>query len=176
MTWEGTSPAVERIRDALIPHASAGALRVVLQQLALHEEGRAVGTHEVIDTIVDVGGNLVVVPIADTVRADPGSCAALDRALAHLRTDLEAGPGTAVDSLEVIIDADSTRRVRFTLSVEVSPEEVAGRPPHPALHDGRHHIVHHAPSLEDLRDRLAAPPPGMLQRLRGMVGGRRAAH
>ncbi|MGO1504998.1 MAG: hypothetical protein ACTHWV_08570, partial [Brachybacterium sp.] len=58
VTWDGSSPAVELIRDAVFPHVSAGALRVVLQQLALRDEGGAAGTHEVIDAIVDVGGNL----------------------------------------------------------------------------------------------------------------------
>lgn len=175
MTWDGSSPAVELIRDAVFPHVSAGALRVVLQQLALRDEGGAAGTHEVIDAIVDVGGNLVVMPIAEAVRADPESSSALDAALARLREELSADLGTRVDSLEVIMNADTTRRVRFMLSVDVSPEEVTGRPPHPALHDGRHHISHHAPALDELRDRMATPPPGLLQRVRGVLSGWRRA-
>lgn len=175
VTWNGSSAAVELIRDAVIPHASAGALRVVLQQLALRDEDGAAGIHEVIDAIVDVGGNLVVMPIAGTVRADPHSSSALDTALARLREDLVSDLGSSVDSLEVIMNADTTQRVRCMLSVDVSPEEVAGRPPHPALHDGRHHISHHAPALDELRDRLTAPAPGLLQRIRGVLNGWRRA-
>lgn len=175
VTWNGSSAAVELIRDAVIPHTSAGALRVVLQQLALRDAGGAAGSHEVIDAIVDVGGNLVVMPIAGAVRADPDSSAALDAALARLREDLVSDLGSSVDSLEVIMNADTTRQVRCTLSVDVSPEEVAGRPPHPALHDGRHHISHHAPALDELRDRMAAPAPGLLQRIRGVLNGWRRA-
>lgn len=173
VTWDGTSPAVESIRDAVIEHTAAGALRLVLQRLTLHREGRPAGTHEVIDAIVDVGGNLVVMPLAETVRADPASSSALDTGFARLRADLEADLGTTVDSLEVITNADGTRQVRFVLSVDVSPEEVTGRPPHPAVHDGRHHISHHAPALDDLRDRMAGPPPGLLRRLRDRLAGLR---
>lgn len=176
VTWTSSPSAVAQIRDALIVHSSAGALRLVLQQLTLRDQGRDVGTHEVIDGIVDVHGNLVVVPIAAAVRADPAASAALDAALARLRAEISAELGAAPDSLEVVIDADRTRRVHVVRSVEVSPAEVTGPPPHPALHDGRHHIVHHAPALDELRDRLAPPPPGLLARLRGVLarGARRA--
>lgn len=157
------------IRDALIVHSSAGALRLVLQQLTLRDQGAAVGSHEVIDGIVDVEGNLVVVPLAEAVRADPAASSALDAALARLRAEISAVLGSAPDSLEVVIDADRTRRVLVVLTMEISPADVTGPPPHPALHDGRHHIVHHAPALDELRDRMAPPPPGLLAWLRGVL-------
>lgn len=157
------------IRDALIVHSSAGALRLVLQQLTLREHGDVVGSHEVIDGIVDVDGNLVVMPLAEAVRADPATSTALDAALVRLRGEISAELGSAPDSLEVVIDADRTRRVLVVLTMEVSPADVTGPPPHPALHDGRHHIVHHAPALDELRDRMAPPPPGLLARLRGVL-------
>ncbi|MGO1228079.1 MAG: hypothetical protein ACTMII_01865 [Brachybacterium sp.] len=170
MTWTGSRSVLAEIRDALIVHSTAGTLRLVLQQLTLRDQGRAVGSHEVIDGIIDVDGNLVVVPIGEAVRADPAASAALDAALARLRAEILAELGAAPDSLEVVMDADRTRRVRIVRSLEVSPAGVVGPPPHPALHDGRHHIVHHAPALDELRDRLAPPPPGLLARLRAVLG------
>ena len=169
VTWTSSPSAVSAIRDALIVHSSAGALRLVLQQLTLRDQGAAVGSHEVIDGIVDVEGNLVVVPLAEAVRADPAASSALDAALARLRAEISAALGSAPDSLEVVIDADRTRRVLVVLTMEISPADVTGPPPHPALHDGRHHIVHHAPALDELRDRMAPPPPGLLARLRGVL-------
>ena len=173
--WTGSPSAVAAIRDALIVHSSAGALRLVLQQLTLRERGEVVGSHEVIDGVIDVDGNLVVVPIAESVRADPDTSAALDAALARLRAEISAELGAVPDSLEVVIDADRTRRVLVVPSFDVSPARVTGPPPHPALHDGRHHIVHHAPALDELRDRLAPPSPGLLARLRDALarGARR---
>lgn len=169
VTWTSSPSAVVAIRDALIVHSSAGALRLVLQQLTLREHGDVVGSHEVIDGIVDVDGNLVVMPLAEAVRADPATSTALDAALVRLRGEISAELGSAPDSLEVVIDADRTRRVLVVLTMEVSPADVTGPPPHPALHDGRHHIVHHAPALDELRDRMAPPPPGLLARLRGVL-------
>lgn len=165
VAWDGTSPAVATIRDILVAQASAGALRLVLQQLTLREQGREAGLHESMDAIADVGGNLVTVPIGEAVRADPTTSARLDAALAQLRAALAEDLGTAVDSLEVIADADGMRRVMLVLTVEVSPQELAAGTAHRALHGGAHHIVHHAPALDDLRDRLAAPAPGPLRGL-----------
>lgn len=165
MTWDGSSPAVDRIRDVLVAHTPAGGLRLVLQQLTLRAHGREAGRHESIDSIVDVEGNLVVVPIAASVREDPTISARLDSALDDLRAAIAADLGTEVDSLEVIADADGARRVMVVLSVEVAPEEIAAGSTHPAIHDGVHHISHHAPALDDLRDRLAGPERGGLRRL-----------
>ncbi|GAA4529136.1 hypothetical protein GCM10023160_27870 [Brachybacterium paraconglomeratum] len=162
---------MKEIRDALIVHSPAGALRLVLQQLTLRDQGAVVGRHEVIDVIVDVEGNLVVVPLAEAVRADPAASSVLDAALARLRAEISAELGSAPDSLEVVIDADRTRRVHVVPSVQVTPADATGPPPHPELRDGRHHIVHYAPVLDELRDRLSPPPPGLLARLRGMLGG-----
>lgn len=172
VAWDGTSPAVTTIRDLLVAQASAGALRLVLQQLTLHEQGRRAGTHESMDAIIDVGGNLVAVPIAEAVRADPATSARLDAALTQLRAAIAEELGTGVDSLEVIADADGTRRVMLVLSVEVSPQELADGAVHPALHGGAHHISHHAPVLDDLRDRVTAPAPGRLRQLWDAVRGR----
>lgn len=165
MTWDGSSPAVDRICDVLVTHTPAGGLRLVLQQLTLHTHGRDAGRHESIDSIVDVEGNLVVVPLVAAVREDPAISARLDSALGELRAAITADLGSDVDSLEVIADADGSRRVMVVLSVEVAPEEIAAGSTHPALHDGVHHISHHAPALEDLRDRLAGPERGVLRRL-----------
>ena len=170
VTWDGTSAAVGTIRDLLVVQASTGVLRLVLQQLTLREHGREVGVHESMDAIVDVGGNLVVVPIGRSVRADPAVSARLDAALAQLRDELRADLGAPVDSLEMVSDADGTRRVMLLLHAEVSPQEIADGT-HPALHGGAFHIRHHAPALEDLRDRLSAPPPGLMERLRARVRG-----
>lgn len=164
MTWDGSPQAVAAIREVLIEHASTGTLRLVLQQLTLHEEGREAGRHETIDAISDVGGNLVTIPLAATVRADAGSSTRLDAALAQLRADIAAELEVAVDSLEVILDADGRQAVHIALTVEVSPQDVADGSVHPALHDGAHHIAHQSHALDDLRDRMAQAPTGPLRR------------
>src|SRR5690625_1649536 len=61
--WDGESSAVQDLRDLLVPLAPEGALRIVLQRLALHESSRPVGEHEVLDVVADVEGNLVSVPL-----------------------------------------------------------------------------------------------------------------
>ena len=162
--WDGSPRAVARLREAVMPHAAVGVLRVVLQQLVLHEEGREAGRHEVIDEIVDVGGNLVASPMRESVRADPAASVALDGALAQLRADISAELHATVDSLEVVLDRDGRHEVRLLLSAEVSPRELAEGPAPEALHDGDHHIRHQSPALEELRDRLAVPS-GPLRRV-----------
>lgn len=167
MSWDGSPRAVARLRDAVMPHAPAGVLRVVLQQLALHEEGREVGRHEVIDAILDVGGNLVAVSMLESVRADAAASAALDGALAQLRADIAEELHAAPDSLEAVLDGDGGREVRLMLAAEISPGELAQRPAPDLLHDGDFHVRHGAPALDDLRDRLAAPPTCRLRRVLG---------
>ncbi len=164
VTWTGSPRTVQAIRDLLIVHASPGVLRLVLQQLTLREDGRAVGRHEIIDAVSDVGGNLVSIPIVAAVRADPTASSQLDAALAALRADIAAQIGSEVDSLEVITTADGRREARFTACVEVSPEDLERRPAHPALHGGPHQITHQAPELDALRDLLAEPEHGRLRR------------
>lgn len=176
VAWAGRSPAVVAIRDAVIGHVPTGSLRLVLQQLALHEQGRPVGTHESIDTILDVHGNLVSMSIVDAVRADETSSQRLDRALAALRAEVVADLEAEVDSLELVADVDGTRRVMVVLSADVSPKEVSGPFRHRAVHDGTHHITHHAPELDELRDRVSAPEPSRLRRLcRLLTAGPRRA-
>jgi hypothetical protein len=180
VTWDGSSRAVDEIRDLVIGHASAGTLRIILQQLTLREGGRAVGVHEVIDAVTDVGGNLVTIPLIEAVRADVESSTRLDAAIARLRADIAADVEAEVDGLEVVLDGDRRRQVRIVLALEISPEDVSGGHVHPALHDGAHHIHHHAPVLDDLRDRLSGPPPSMPRRVwdalreqaRGWIGPR----
>lgn len=167
VAWEGTSSALAEIRDVLIRHDSTGALRIVLQQLLLREDGREVGRHEVIDVVTDVDGNLVALPIAAFVRAEESDSARLDAALARLREDISAqargsaGTVEPLDSLEVILDGDGQERVRTATGLRIAPEQLRG---HPALHGGAHHIHHDAPALDELRDRLAGPPSNLLQR------------
>ncbi|MCZ4325312.1 MULTISPECIES: hypothetical protein [Brachybacterium] len=167
--WDSSPRAVARVRDAVVGHAATGTLRLVLQQLALHEEGREAGVHEVIDAIVDVGGNLVAYPVREAVRADAAASAALDGALAQLRADIAEELTSAVDSLEVVLDRDGRREVRLLLQVEVSPGELEDDPAPAALHDGDFHIHHHAPALDDLRDRVAEPAPSPLRRVLGRM-------
>ncbi|MGP9538206.1 hypothetical protein ACT3SP_09340 [Brachybacterium sp. AOP43-C2-M15] len=164
VTWDGRSTAVGALRDVLVEHAPTGALRLVLQRLALHEQGRPAGTHESIDAILDVHGNLVSMSIAAAVRSDPSSSARFERAVSTLRADVAADLEAEADSLEVVLDADGTQRVMVMLSADVSPQEVAERSHPRALHGGPHHITHHAPALDELRDRLAAPSPGPMRR------------
>src|SRR5690625_1962211 len=76
--WDGESSAVQDLRDLLVPLAPEGALRIVLQRLALHESSRPVGEHEVLDVVADVEGNLVSVPLRGRVREDPPLARALD--------------------------------------------------------------------------------------------------
>lgn len=163
--WDGASSAVDDLRELLVALAPEGALRVILQRVALHEQGRAVGEHEVIDVIADVEGNLVSVPLTGRVRSDPPLARALDEAVDRLRHDIARSGVEEVDSIEVILDTDGRDQVRIAIGLDVTPAEVADRPPHPAVHDGAHHITHYAPVLDDLRDRLAEPPPGPVRRL-----------
>ena len=53
--WDGESSAVQDLRDLLVPLAPEGALRIVLQRLALHESSRPVGEHEVVDVVAGGG-------------------------------------------------------------------------------------------------------------------------
>ena len=93
----------------------------------------------------------------------------LDGALAQLRADIAEELTSAVDSLEVVLDRDGRREVRLLLQVEVSPGELEDDPAPAALHDGDFHIHHHAPALDDLRDRVAAPAPSPLRRVLGRM-------
>lgn len=176
--WDSSPRAVARVRDAVVEHAATGALRLVVQQLTLHEEGQQAGVHEVIDVILDVGGNLVTYSVRDAVRADASSSAALDGALAQLRADIAEELTTTPDSLEVVLDRDGRCEVRLLLEVEVSPTEVAEPVAPDALHDGDFHILHFSPALDDLRDRVAEPPTNPLRRvldsLRERLTARRA--
>ncbi|MFC7376118.1 hypothetical protein ACFQRD_12655 [Brachybacterium sp. GCM10030268] len=171
VTWDGSSRAVAMIRDLVTPHSSEGTLRIVVQQVTVREQGRESGIHEVIDAITDVGGNLVSIPLTASVRGDEPTSARLDTAIERLRADIAADLAVAVDSLEVVLDGDGAHQVRVAFAVEVSAGELTTRSAHPALHDGAHHIVHHAPALEELRDRLAGPPPGPLRRALEAVRG-----
>ena len=105
----------------------------------------------------------------EAVRADAAASAALDGALAQLRADIAEELTSAVDSLEVVLDRDGRREVRLLLQVEVSPGELEDDPAPAALHDGDFHIHHHAPALDDLRDRVAAPSPSPLRRVLGRM-------
>src|SRR5690625_5826369 len=84
--WDGESSAVQDLRDLLVPLAPEGALRIVLQRLALHESSRPVGEHEVLDVVADVEGNLVSVPLRGRVREDPPLARALDRKSTRLNS------------------------------------------------------------------------------------------
>lgn len=163
--WNGDTPAVGDLREMLVLLAPEGALRVIFQRLSLREQGRLVGEHEVIDVIADVEGNLVSVPLTGRVRADPPLARALDEAADRLRGDIAASGADGVDSIEVVLDADGTRQVYIATGLDVTPAEAEERPPHPAVHNGAHHITHYAPVLDDLRDRLAEPPAGPMRRL-----------
>lgn len=163
--WDGASSAVDDLREMLVALAPEGALRVILQRVALHEQGRPVGEHEVIDVVADVEGNLVSVPLTGRVRADPPLARALDDAVDRLRRDIAGSGAEGVDSVEVILDADGRGQVQIAVGLDVTPAEAEDRPPHPAVHNGAHHITHYAPVLDDLRDRLAEPPAGTVRRL-----------
>lgn len=170
VTWDGVTPAVETIHELLWRFTTSGALRVALQQIRLTPDpdggqdspGDSPGVHETIDEIADVGGNLVSLPLRDAVRADAEISAQLDAALARLWADVAADLGQSPDMLSVLLDADGQRLVYVTFDVAVTARELAERPQHPALHGGAHHIAHHAPALEDLRDRLAPPEPSRI--------------
>lgn len=169
--WGGESSAVQDLRGLLVALAPEGALRIVLQRLALHESSRPVGEHEVLDVVADVEGNLVSVPLTGRVREDPHLAEALDEAVTRLRHDVLASGAEGLDSLEVILDADGNQQVRIAFGLDVTPAEAEGSPPHPAVHGGAHHITQHAPALDELRDRLAEPGPGPLRRIwRTLIG------
>lgn len=170
--WDGQSSGVQDLRDLLVALAPEGAVRIVLQRLALHEGSRPVGELEIIDAVTDVGGNLVSVPLRGRVREDPLLARALDEAVTRLRHDVLAGGAEGLDSLEVILDADGGQQVRIAVGLDVTPAEAEGSPPHPAVHGGAHHITQHAPALDELRDRLAGPQPGPLRRIKRMLTGR----
>lgn len=163
--WQGRSAAVAQLRAVLTPCAPSGMLRLVVQRLSLCEQGAQVGEHEVIASVADVDGNLVAVPLRESVRAEQDRADAVDAALAQLRQDLaEDGLGD-VGSLEVIMDADGTDQVRIVRDLRVSPRDLYDGDPRDAVHDGDHHIARHAPALEDLRDRLAEQSTTPLQRV-----------
>lgn len=163
--WDGPSAARAEARRLLTQPPVEGSLRVIIQQLALHEQGRPAGRHELIDLVLDVGGNLVALPVRDVLRAGEQGSAGLDAMLEVLRADVTADLGAAPDSLELVVDADGTVRVLVELESEVAAAELAADPRHPALHGGAFHIAHHAPGLEDLRDRLAGAPTGPVGRV-----------
>lgn len=163
--WDGRSAARAEARR-LLSHAPVdGALRLVIQQLRLQEQGSEVGRHELIDLVLDVGGNLVALHVRDMLREGTAGPAGLDAMLDVLRADVTADLGTEPDSLELVVDADGEVRVLVVLECEVTPAEIEADPRHPALHGGAYHIAQDAPGLEDLRDRLAAPRQGVLARL-----------
>lgn len=174
--WGGTSPAGEELRALLVSLAPEGALRLIVQRLALHEHGRHVGEHEVIDSVADVEGNLVSVPLGGRVQADPPLAEAVEEAVARLRQDVLGSGVEGVDSLEVILDADGSQQVRIAVGLDVTPAEAEGSPPHPAVHSGAHHIRQHAPALDELRDRLAGPEPGVLRRIWDWLARRVPGH
>lgn len=163
--WQGRSASVARLREVLIPCAPSGMLRLVVQRLALTEKGTPAGEHEVISSVADVDGNLVAVPLRESVRADRGRAHAIDAAIAQLRQDLVADGTGDVDSLEIIVDADGTEQVRIARDLEVSPRDLYDGDPSDVVHDGDHHIARHAPALEDLRDRLAEQSSSPLRRV-----------
>ncbi|HJB09008.1 MAG TPA: hypothetical protein H9786_00525 [Candidatus Brachybacterium merdavium] len=173
--WDGESSAVQDLRDLLVPLAPEGALRIVLQRLALHESSRPVGEHEVLDVVADVEGNLVSVPLRGRVREDPPLARALDETVTRLRHDVLDSGAEGLDSLEVILDADGSQQVRIAFGLDVTPAEAEGSPLHPAVHGGAHHITQHAPVLDELRDRLAGPQPGPLRRIWCTLTGRARA-
>ena len=140
--WDGESSAVQDLRDLLVPLAPEGALRIVLQRLALHEH-----EHEVLDVVADVEGNLVSVPLRGRVREDPPLARALDETVTRLRHDVLDSGAEGLDSLEVILDADGSQQVRIAFGLDVTPAEAEGSPLHPAVHGGAHHITQHAPVL-----------------------------
>ncbi|MGY5765742.1 hypothetical protein ACXET9_11125 [Brachybacterium sp. DNPG3] len=170
--WDGLSPACDVLRDLLQPVAPSGTLRLVVQRLRLREPA---GEHEIIDAIVDVDGNLVAIALREAVRADAESARGLDAALATLRADIEEGPDgiRGVEGLEVVLDADGRTAVGLAFDLDLSADEIASTGSHPALHDGAHHVRHSAPQLEDLRERLAPPEPGVLRRLWEALRARR---
>jgi hypothetical protein len=174
VTWDGSPRALARVREAVVDHAPTGTLRLVLQQLTLHEAGREAGRHEIIDAIVDVGGNLVPFPMRESVRADAASASALDGALAQLRADILAELSATPDSIEIVLDRDGRREVRLLLAVEVSPRELEDGSQPEALHDGAFHVRHRSPALDDLRDRVAEPSTNPLRRVLGRLRGRDA--
>lgn len=167
--WDGRSPATAALAALLGTVAPEGTLRLVIQRLALHEHGERRGTRHVADAITDVGGNLVVIPLRERVLAEPALAerltAAMDRLQADVDAELHLPGGAGADSLEVVLDADGERRVTLGLGIEVTPQEADALPPHPAVHDGAHHIAYDAPALDELRDRLRPPEPGLLARL-----------
>src|SRR5699024_2171601 len=63
-------------------------------------------------------------------------------------------------------------QVRIAFGLDVTREEAEGSPAHPAVHGGGHHITQHAPALDELRDRLTGPGPGLLRRIRQSIGAR----
>lgn len=162
--WEGRSTAVGLLRELLTPCAPSGMLRLVVQRLSLVEHGRPAGEHEVISSVADVDGNLVAVPLRESVRADRDRADAVDAAIAKLRQDLAADGLIDVAGLEVIIDADGTEQVRIARDLTVAPRDLRDGDPFDAVHDGDHHIARHAPVLEDLRDRLAEQSTSTLRR------------
>src|SRR5699024_3947585 len=93
-------------------------------------------------------------------------------AVARLRHDVLSSGAQGVDSLEVVLDADGAGQVRIAFGLDVTREEAAGSPAHPAVHGGGHHITPHAPELDELRERLTGPGPGLLRRIRESIGAR----
>src|SRR5690625_439541 len=152
--WDGESSAVQDLRDLLVPLAPEGAVRIVLQRLALHESSRPVGEHEVLDVVADVEGNLVSVPLRGRVREDPPLARALDETVTRLRHDVLDSGAEGLDSLEVILDADGSQQVRIAFGLDVTPAEAEGSPLHPAVHGGAHHITQHAPVLRSEERRV----------------------
>lgn len=164
---------LDDLRQALEAVAPPRVLRFVLQRLVLVDSGRPAGIHDVVDAILDGGGNLLSLSLRDAIAADPATAVQVESARGRVDAWLDAHDAAARESTEIVLDADGGHEVRVAFDLDVAPGARGGHPTHPALHDGTYHVTHRAPDLDALRDRVLAaqerPLPRWMRRVRSAI-------
>lgn len=148
--------ALDALRIALDRAQVPGVVRyVVLRASACAGGGRA---RQSVEAIVDTGGNLVVLSVADRWGRIDGVQMASETAIAaidaHVAAQAGLNPGACVPLREIVLDADGGGEVRVAHQLLLTDDDIDGAERHPALHDARFHLHHRAPDIDALRDRL----------------------
>lgn len=162
---EGDVDGMPALRRAVAAVSPTGVIRTIAVRAALVRGTESVGCHRLLEVVVDADGNPAALSLQDALRADPVAARRIERALDVVDAWLDAEGYAGRDVTEVVLDADGAQEVRVAFGVEIAPEDVATSPTHPSVHDAKHHLMHRAPDLEALRDRLRVRRTPRLRRL-----------